>query len=147
MWRQDGEEVDRIPLEIQGGREAGYRSWSHKQNFPEDTPGEWRIDVMTDRGRRIGMLSLQRVSDDAQAGHPGPTAGSSAPGRSPADVCVNCCLGPNRPPTEQPERMARPRRGVEDEVEDEEWEDQGDQRDRGDRRDGQVWRARPGGIQ
>ncbi|MDZ7854568.1 MAG: DUF5924 family protein [Halomonas sp.] len=66
VWRQDGEEVDRIPLEIQGGREAGYRSWSHKQNFPEDTPGEWRIDVMTDSGQQIGILRFT-VSNDAQA--------------------------------------------------------------------------------
>ncbi len=66
VWRQDGVEVDRIPLEIQGGREAGYRAWSHKQNFPEDAQGSWRIDVMTDSGQRIGMLRFT-VSDDAQA--------------------------------------------------------------------------------
>ncbi|SEL99451.1 Protein of unknown function [Halomonas daqiaonensis] len=66
VWRQDGEEVDRIPLEIQGGREAGYRAWSHKENFPENPSGSWRIDVMTDGGQRIGMLRFT-VSDDDQA--------------------------------------------------------------------------------
>jgi len=66
VWRQDGEEVDRIPLEIQGGRAAGYRAWSHKLNFPEDARGAWRIDVMTDSGQQIGMLRFT-VSEDAEA--------------------------------------------------------------------------------
>ncbi|TLF48762.1 DUF2914 domain-containing protein [Halomonas urmiana] len=66
VWRQDGVEVDRIPLAIRGGRAAGYRAWSHKQNFPEDPSGAWRIDVMTDSGQRIGMLRFT-VSDDREA--------------------------------------------------------------------------------
>ena len=66
VWRQDGVVVDRIPLEIQGGREAGYRAWSHKQNFPEDPRGAWRIDVMTDSDQRIGVLRFT-VSDDREA--------------------------------------------------------------------------------
>ncbi|WP_425268702.1 DUF5924 family protein [Halomonas aestuarii] len=66
VWRQDGVEVDSIPLEIQGGRAEGYRAWSHKQNFPEDPSGSWRIDVMTDSGQRIGVLRFT-VSEDGQA--------------------------------------------------------------------------------
>ncbi|QFU02422.1 hypothetical protein FIU83_12315 [Halomonas sp. THAF5a] len=66
VWRQDGVEVDRIPLSIRGGRAAGYRAWSHKQNFPEDPRGAWRIDVMTDSGQRIGMLRFT-VSEDKEA--------------------------------------------------------------------------------
>jgi len=65
VWRHDGEEIDRIPLEIQGGREAGYRAWSHKQNFPGEPEGRWRIDVMTDSGQRIGVMRFA-VSEDAQ---------------------------------------------------------------------------------
>jgi len=65
VWRHNGDEIDRIALEIEGGREAGYRAWSHKQNFPEDAQGAWRIDVMTDGGQRIGMLHFT-VSDDAE---------------------------------------------------------------------------------
>ncbi|MEQ6918484.1 DUF5924 family protein [Halomonas aquatica] len=65
VWRQEGVEVDRIPLEIQGGRAEGYRSWSHKQNFPTDPSGAWRIDVMTDSGQRIGVLRFT-VSEDGE---------------------------------------------------------------------------------
>lgn len=65
VWRQDGVEVDRIPLSIRGGRAAGYRAWSHKQNFPADPSGAWRIDVMTDSGQRIGMMRFT-VSDDRE---------------------------------------------------------------------------------
>ncbi|MCA1769294.1 MAG: DUF2914 domain-containing protein [Halomonas sp.] len=66
VWRHDGEEVDRITLNIQGGREAGYRAWSHKENFPDDSAGHWRIDVMTDSGQRIGVLRF-RVADNENA--------------------------------------------------------------------------------
>ncbi|WP_136249134.1 DUF5924 family protein [Halomonas borealis] len=61
-WRHDGQLVDRIPLQIQGGREAGYRSWTHKSHFPQDASGDWRVDVMTASGQRIGVLRF-RVSD------------------------------------------------------------------------------------
>ncbi|MBB3142693.1 DUF5924 family protein [Halomonas organivorans] len=64
-WRHDGELVDRIPLEIQGGREEGYRAWTHKRHFPESPAGRWRIDVMTASGQRIGVLRF-RVSDTAE---------------------------------------------------------------------------------
>ncbi|MBE0488025.1 MAG: DUF2914 domain-containing protein [Halomonas sp.] len=66
VWRQDGEEVDRIALAIEGGREEGYRAWSHKQNFPDDSVGRWRIDVMTDSGQRIGVVRF-RVADGDDA--------------------------------------------------------------------------------
>lgn len=55
-WRHEGKLIDRIPLIIKGGRSQGYRSWSHKQRFPEDSAGSWRIDVMTDIGQRIGVV-------------------------------------------------------------------------------------------
>ncbi|WP_302139074.1 DUF5924 family protein [Halomonas alkalicola] len=66
VWRQEGQEVDRIALTIEGGREAGYRAWSRKQNFPDDPAGRWRIDVMTDSGQRIGVIRF-RVTDDGEA--------------------------------------------------------------------------------
>jgi len=66
VWRHQGEVIDRIPLVIEGGREAGYRAWSHKQNFPDDPAGRWRIDVMTDSGQRIGVLRF--TVDDGEAG-------------------------------------------------------------------------------
>lgn len=66
VWRHEGEEVDRIPLVIEGGRKAGYRAWSHKRNFPEATAGRWRIDVMTEGGQRIGVIRFH-VADEQSA--------------------------------------------------------------------------------
>lgn len=65
-WRHDGELIDRIPLEIQGGRAEGYRAWTHKRNVPEQSAGRWRIDVMTASGQRIGVLRF-RVATDTEA--------------------------------------------------------------------------------
>lgn len=62
-WRHNGELVDRIPLIIRGGREDGYRAWTHKRNFPENPSGKWRIDVMTASGQRIGMRKFNVSSD------------------------------------------------------------------------------------
>lgn len=53
-WRQDGELIDRIALPITGGREAGYRSWSHKMNFPADATGRWDLKVVTGGNQMIG---------------------------------------------------------------------------------------------
>ncbi|XKE46509.1 DUF2914 domain-containing protein [Halomonas organivorans] len=66
-WRHEGRLVDRIPLEIQGGREAGYRAWTHKRRFPSRTAGAWRIDVMTSGGQRIGMLRFTVDEDEERA--------------------------------------------------------------------------------
>ncbi|AMD02127.1 DUF5924 family protein [Halomonas chromatireducens] len=66
-WRHEGELVDRIPLTINGGRQEGYRAWTHKMNFPEDPTGKWRIDVMTDSGQRIGVLRFQVAQDASEA--------------------------------------------------------------------------------
>jgi hypothetical protein len=52
-----------IELAINGGREQGYRAWSHKRNFPDDPSGERRIDIMTDGGQRLGLIRFT-VSDD-----------------------------------------------------------------------------------
>jgi hypothetical protein len=56
VWRHNGKEVDRIALDIQGGTKAGYRAWSHKQNFPAEPSGKWRVDVITDGGQTLGVL-------------------------------------------------------------------------------------------
>lgn len=55
-WHHEGELIDRIPLIIHGGREQGYRAWTHKKNIPDDPAGQWRIDVMTTSGQRIGVI-------------------------------------------------------------------------------------------
>ena len=56
VWKRDGEEVDRIALNIQGGTQSGYRAWSHKQNFPQEVVGRWSVEVVTDAGQLIGVL-------------------------------------------------------------------------------------------
>lgn len=53
VWRHQGKEVDRIPASINGGREAGYRVYSRKRAFPEDSRGNWRVDLLSPDGRLI----------------------------------------------------------------------------------------------
>ncbi|WP_145138711.1 DUF5924 family protein [Pseudomonas duriflava] len=59
VWRHDGREVDRIPLNISGGREAGYRAWTHKRNFPGQVEGRWQVQVVTEAGQLIGTLRFK----------------------------------------------------------------------------------------
>ena len=67
VWLQDGIEVDRIALNIKGGREAGYRAWTHKQNFPENPAGHWQIKVLTEAGQMIGMLQFDVTANPVPA--------------------------------------------------------------------------------
>ncbi|GAB2724083.1 DUF5924 family protein [Halomonas garicola] len=67
VWYQNGERLDTIALEIAGGREKGYRAWSHKQNFPDDPRGDWRVDIMTAGGQRLGLLRFHVADDPALA--------------------------------------------------------------------------------
>lgn len=59
-------EIDRIALDIHGGRKEGYRAWTHKQNFPSNPIGRWQVRVLTEDGQLIGVLRF-RVVDDGQA--------------------------------------------------------------------------------
>lgn len=59
VWLHNGREVDRIVLDIQGGREAGYRAWSHKQVFPPFPEGNWQVQVVTESGRLIGLTRFK----------------------------------------------------------------------------------------
>ncbi len=61
VWRHAGREVDRIPLEIRGGRKEGYRAWSHKRHFPKDALGRWEVRVQTEAGQMIGVLRFRVV--------------------------------------------------------------------------------------
>ena len=47
--------ADRIPLKISGGREAGYRAYTFKQQLDA---GDWRVDVEAEDGRIIGRVSV-----------------------------------------------------------------------------------------
>jgi hypothetical protein len=68
VWLHEGRELDRIPLEITGGRAQGYRAWSLKQNFPTDPAGRWRIKVVTEAGQMIGVLHFNAVHSGAESG-------------------------------------------------------------------------------
>jgi hypothetical protein len=59
VWQLNGTQVDRIPLDIQGGSEAGYRAWTHKQNFPPNPVGDWQVRVLTDDGQIVGVLRFE----------------------------------------------------------------------------------------
>jgi len=65
VWQLDGKEVDRIALNINGGRKEGYRAWTHKQVFPANPVGRWQVRVLTEDGQVIGVLRF-RVVDDGQ---------------------------------------------------------------------------------
>jgi hypothetical protein len=53
-WVHRGRRVDVIALDVSGGREAGYRAWSHKTAFPDDPRGRWEVRVVTTSGQLIG---------------------------------------------------------------------------------------------
>lgn len=56
LWLLNGKEVDRITLDIIGGRDEGYRAWTHKLNFPTHSEGNWQVRVVTDSGQLIGLV-------------------------------------------------------------------------------------------
>ncbi|MDX1588718.1 MAG: DUF5924 family protein [Oleiphilaceae bacterium] len=56
QWRHNGHERDRIALDIQGGREEGYRAWTHKLTFPPNPEGRWQVRVLTEGGQQIGQM-------------------------------------------------------------------------------------------
>lgn len=62
VWQFNGQEVDRIALDIHGGRKEGYRAWTHKQNFPGNPAGKWQVRVLTEDGQVIGVLRF-KVTD------------------------------------------------------------------------------------
>ncbi|KAA1160585.1 DUF2914 domain-containing protein [Pseudoalteromonas fuliginea] len=58
VWLHNKKEVDRITLNINGGREFGYRAWTHKVNFPRDSVGKWQVKVVTESGQLIGLTKF-----------------------------------------------------------------------------------------
>lgn len=61
QWSRNGKKLDKIALDIKGGREQGYRAWSHKMNFPEEVAGHWKITVITEANQVIGVLRFEVV--------------------------------------------------------------------------------------
>lgn len=58
VWRQNGQVRDRIELEIAGGREDGFRTWSSKRNFGDDPAGRWSCAVETAMGQSLGAREI-----------------------------------------------------------------------------------------
>lgn len=67
VWRRNGRTVDKIALDISGGREAGYRAWTHKMNFPPYPSGRWQIHVVTEANQVIGILRFRVVESPGEA--------------------------------------------------------------------------------
>jgi hypothetical protein len=65
VWIHEGREIDRIALDIRGGREEGYRAWTRKQNFPADPAGRWQVRVLTEDDQMIGTLRFRVRPADA----------------------------------------------------------------------------------
>jgi hypothetical protein len=65
VWEFNGNEVDRIALDIHGGRKEGYRAWTRKQNFPPNPAGKWKVKVETEDGQIIGALRFTITADGA----------------------------------------------------------------------------------
>jgi hypothetical protein len=57
--------TDCAGFEVTGGREGGYRGFTVKRNI---TPGRWRVDVTTERGRVLGRSDFNVVA--VPAGRP-----------------------------------------------------------------------------
>lgn len=61
VWYYNGKKMDKIALDISGGNDSGYRSWSHKMNFPQQAVGQWQIQVVTEGKQVLGILRFQVV--------------------------------------------------------------------------------------
>lgn len=58
-WSHDGNLTDRIAADIGGGRDAGFRTWSRKRNFPGDPRGNWRVDLRSPQGQLIARMRFE----------------------------------------------------------------------------------------
>lgn len=54
-WRHHGE-VERIPAEIHGGNDRGWRTYSRKESFPANAQGRWIVDVKTPQGQLLRRM-------------------------------------------------------------------------------------------
>ncbi len=83
-WVQNGAEVDRIALDIFGGRAEGYRAWSYKRSFPADPRGRWRVEAITDGGQLIGRIEFSVVGELTRPVPPQPVPQVEVPAEPPA---------------------------------------------------------------
>lgn len=55
-------ESDNIQVDISGGRDGGYRTYTRKRYVQ---PGKWRVDVMTERKQILGRIPFEVVPADS----------------------------------------------------------------------------------
>lgn len=95
-WQLNGQQIDRVALDINGGREAGYRAWSHKLNFPENPVGRWQIRVVTEANQVIGVVRFRVVEQLPEAeANPGSSSASPTSAAAPpvtADSAIKAQL-------------------------------------------------------
>lgn len=93
VWRHEGDVVDRIPLEVRGGRTEGFRTWSIKNHLGPDPRGRWACSVETASGQVLGSASVQIGEPEADGG----TVSRSANRRSHPSArhpsCPSTCTG------------------------------------------------------
>jgi hypothetical protein len=62
VWRHRGRVIEVVSLApVLGGRREGYRTYSRKTSFPDDSEGRWSVDVVTASGQLIGRLRFRIV--------------------------------------------------------------------------------------
>jgi hypothetical protein len=59
---EEWEIADTISYEIHGGRDRGYRGFTFKRNVRD---GLWEVDVITEEGLILGIISFQIITDPA----------------------------------------------------------------------------------
>ncbi|MCB9649164.1 MAG: DUF2914 domain-containing protein [Deltaproteobacteria bacterium] len=58
-WWHDGARVDVVDLDVRGGREEGFRTWSTKRNLGPRPQGRWRCRVVTAAGQVVGQIRFE----------------------------------------------------------------------------------------
>jgi hypothetical protein len=57
-WVHKDQPVDRIAATVKGGGTASYRTFSRKQNFPQNSQGHWRVNLRTPDGQLISRMEF-----------------------------------------------------------------------------------------
>ena len=56
IWKKDEKIVQKVVVEITGGRKDGFRTWSKKTIAENQDKGKWTVDVITDGGQLVGKV-------------------------------------------------------------------------------------------
>ncbi|HEX5657395.1 MAG TPA: DUF2914 domain-containing protein, partial [Polyangiales bacterium] len=65
VWKRDGTLLQALPVNVQGGRRAGFRTWSRMRVSP-GASGRYRCDVITTLGQTLGGVSVEVGSARAE---------------------------------------------------------------------------------